>query len=88
MLCRKKNATVQKSLMTEHFTEDYLLRVLCVLRDLNTIHKGASLHKQGKAAGWAFTAVFSLLFLPPFAKGESGKFFHTEDALDTELRST
>lgn len=31
---------------------------------------------------------FSPIFLPPFAKGESGKFFHTEGASDTELRST
>lgn len=59
------------------------------LKDHNTIREGKSLHKQGKASGWTFTAVFFLhsssLFLP---RSENVKFFHTENALDTELHST
>lgn len=58
------------------------------LKDHSTIHKGQSLHKQGRVSGCTFTA-FSFTLPPSFCQEVKVEhFFHTEDALDTELYST
>lgn len=58
------------------------------LKDHSTIHRGQSLHKQGRVSGCTFTA-FSFSLPPSFCQEVKVEhFFHTEDALETELHST
>lgn len=67
----QENHCGMESLMTECFRADLFVQHIMKshqLKDHNKIHKGKSLHKQSRASGCTFTAVFPLILPPSFCQ--------------------